>query len=360
MPQRERVAWAQLRVGILVIVSLAIFALGVFFISGQVGFGFLSHRYTLKAYFSTAGNLREGAQVRLAGIAVGNVETLLISPYPEPSRAVEVVMQVTQAYHDQVRADSVATLETFGLLGESYVNISRGSRDQAVIPDGGEVKASEEADIAKVVKNANDVISNLRVLSAKLTDITTQIQGGKGSLGKLIYDQTLYNRLNDTSAKVERLVTQVDNGQGSLGKLLSDETLYQRTTSTIDRLNKVLDDVQHGNGSLAKFMSDPALYDNVNLVVTRADTLLGNINSGQGTLGKLAKDPQLYDRLNETTDHVNVVATRIDQGQGSLGKLSTDPTLYNNLSESSQSLKEFLAEFRKNPKKFLSVKLHIF
>jgi len=358
MPQRERVAWAQLRVGIMAIVSLAIFALGVFFISGQVGF--LSRHYTLKAYFSTAGGLREGAQVRLAGIAVGNVERLRISPYPERKRAVEVVMQVSQEYQDQVRADSVATMETVGLLGESYVDISRGGAGQAVVPEGGEIKTSEEADIKAVVQNANDVISNLRVLSSKLNDITTQIQAGKGSLGKLIYDQSLYNRMSDTTEKVQRLVTRVENGQGTLGKLLSDETLYQRTTSSIDHLNKVLDDVQHGNGSLAKLLSDPSMFDNVNRVVTRADTLLGNINNGQGTLGKLANDPQLYNRLNETADHMNVITTRIDQGQGSLGKLSTDTALYNNLSESSQSIREFLTEFRKNPKKFLTVKVRLF
>jgi len=57
---------------------------------------------------------------------------------------------------------------------------------------------------------------------------------------------------------------------------------------------------------------------------------------------------------------VDTLTARIDQGQGTLGKLSTDPTLYNNLSESSQSLKEFLAEFRKDPKKYLVIRLHIF
>jgi phospholipid/cholesterol/gamma-HCH transport system substrate-binding protein len=358
MPQRERVTWAQLRVGILVIVSLSVFALGVFFISGQIGF--LSRRYTLKAYFSTAAGLRDGAQVRLAGIEVGNVERLLISPYPEPNRAVEVVMRVSRAYQNQIRSDSVAVLETAGLLGESYVEISRGSPGQNVVPNGGEVKTSEEADIKRVVQNANDVISNLRVLSSKLNDITNQIQTGQGSMGKLIYDPGLYNRLNDTTEKVQRLVEKVENGEGTLGKLMSDESLYQRSTATIDRLNQVLDDIQHGKGSLAKFISDPSTVDNINRLVARADTLVDNINTGQGTLGKLAKDPQLYDRMNETTDHMNVVATRIDQGQGSLGKLSTDTALYNNLSESSQSLKEFLTEFRKNPKKYLTLKLRIF
>jgi phospholipid/cholesterol/gamma-HCH transport system substrate-binding protein len=98
----------------------------------------------------------------------------------------------------------------------------------------------------------------------------------------------------------------------------------------------------------------------VNHLVTQANSLVDNINQGQGTLGKLAKDPQLYNRLNETFDHLNTVSTRMDQGQGTLGKLSTDPALYNNLSESSKSLRDFLTEFKKSPKKYLTVKVHIF
>ena len=71
MPQQERVQWAKLRVGVMVIVSLAIFAIAVFFISGQEEF--FTRHYALKAYLSSAGDLREGAQVRLAGISVGNI-----------------------------------------------------------------------------------------------------------------------------------------------------------------------------------------------------------------------------------------------------------------------------------------------
>jgi phospholipid/cholesterol/gamma-HCH transport system substrate-binding protein len=358
MPQRERVRWAQLRVGIMVIVSLVLFAVAIFFISGQVGF--LTSRYVLKAYFSGAAGLREGAQVRLAGIPVGNVSKMRISPYTDPQRAVQVDLKIARPYQSEIRTDSVATVETVGLLGESYVDLTRGTPDHDVIADGGTVKTSEEPDIRAVVQNANDVISNLRVLSAKLNDITTQIQSGKGSIGKLIYDQTLYNKINATTTSVQDLMDRVQRGEGTLGKLVSDETLYNRTVATIDRLNQVVDDVQHGKGSLAKFISDPSVYNNVNKLVNDANTLVTNVNQGHGTLGKLAKDEQLYNRLNETLDHVNVITARIDQGQGTLGKLSTDATLYNNLAASSESLKEFLAEFRKNPRKYLSIKLHIF
>jgi len=358
MPQRQRITWAQLRVGTMVIISLAVLAIGIFFISGQVGF--FSRRYTLKAYISDAAGLREGAQVRLAGVAVGNVERVRISPYNEPTRAVEIVMAVARSYQDQIRTDSKASIETVGLLGESYVNLTRGNPGKEVIPDGGVLNSSEEADIKRVVQNANDVIVNLRVLSTKLNDITGQIQSGKGTLGKVVYDQTLYNRVNKTADTLDRLVTRADQGEGTLGKLMVDETLYKTTLATLDHLNKVIDDVQHGPGSLARFVSDPSVYNNVNHMVAQANSLIEGINQGHGTLGKLATESQLYDRANETFDHFEKISSRMADGQGTLGKFSTDPTLYDNLSESSKSARDFLAEFKKNPKKYLAIKLHIF
>jgi len=358
MPQRKQLTWAQLRVGALVIAGLAVLGVGIFFISGQVGF--FTHRYSLKTYFSSAGSLRQGAQVRLAGIAVGNVEHIRISPYTEPNKAVEIDMRVARNYQDQIRTDSVATVETIGLLGESYVDISRGGPSQPPIANGGVVQSHEEADIKQIVQNANDVVSNLRVLSAKLNDITGQIQHGQGSIGKLIYEESFYNSLNKTANEAQALMTRVEKGRGTLGKLLNDETLYNRAVATVDKVNQVMDQVQHGKGSAAKFINDPSVYNNLNQAAQHANTLMANINEGKGTLGKLAKDPELYNRLNNTVGHVDVIASRIDQGQGTLGKLSTDPTLFNNLVTSSQSLKQFLNEFRTNPRKYMTLHLHIF
>ncbi len=358
MPQQERVAWAQLRVGVMVIVGLTILAVGIFFISGQVGF--FTKRYTLKTYLSEASGLRDGAEVRLAGVAIGNVKTVRISPYTDRSRAVEIVLALSRTYQPEIRTDSLASIETVGLLGESYVNITRGSRSQEMLPEGGVLKSAEGADIKQVVQNADDVIVNLRVLSAQLNNITGQMQAGKGSIGKLIYDQTLYNHLNATAAKLDVMVTNLDGGKGSLGKLMVDETFYNNATSTFDRMNKFLDDLQHGQGSIAKFISDPTVYNNVNHLVAQANSLFDGVNQGRGTLGKLATDSQLYDRANNVFDKVDKISARMADGQGTLGKFSTDPTLYNNLSDTSKSMKDFFTEFRKTPKKYLTLRVHIF
>jgi phospholipid/cholesterol/gamma-HCH transport system substrate-binding protein len=357
MPQRKEIKWSQLRVGILVAVSLVVLAVGVFLISGQMGF--LTRRYTLKAYLSDASGLRQGSPVQLAGIPIGNVKAIHISSYAEPLRAVEIDMDLAKSYQDQIRADSLVSTESAGLLGEKYINISRGSPGQLVLSDGAELKSHEEPDIKQIVQNTNDVISDLRALSMKLTDISNQITTGKGSMGKLIYDPALYNRMNETASAAEKVVDDIEHGQGTLGKLIADEALYRQMSATMDRLESFIEDVQHGKGSAGRFVTDPAVYDNLNKAATKANNFLDNINSDKGTLGRLINDPQLYNHLNETVEHLNSITARMEKGEGTLGLLSTDKTLYNNLSASAESLREFLTEFRKDPKKYLNIRVKV-
>src|SRR5438067_8188455 len=114
MPQHKQISWAQLRVGLLVIVSLTVFAVSIFFISGQVNP--FSSRYTLHTYFASAGGVREGTEVRLAGIPVGNVWRIRMSSSDDPSRAVEIDLRISRQYQNEIREDSVASQETAGLL----------------------------------------------------------------------------------------------------------------------------------------------------------------------------------------------------------------------------------------------------
>lgn len=358
MPQRKQLTWTQLRVGVLIISGLIVLAIGIFFISGQVGF--FTRHYQLKTYFSGAESLRDGAQVRLAGIVVGNVTAIKLSPFTDPSRAVQIDMKLTQKYQNEIRTDSVATIETVGLLGEAYVNISRGGPSAKPIADDGTVQSHEQADMKQIVQNANDVVSNLRVLSNTLNDITQQIQHGQGSIGRLIYDEKFIDNLNNTVTEAQKLMAQVQSGHGTIGKLLADETFYNRTVAALDKVNNVLDEVQRGKGSAAKFINDPSVYNNLEQATKRANSLIASLNESKGTLGKLIKDPSLYNHLDETVQHVDVITGRMDRGEGTLGRLSTDPTMYSNLLTASQSLRQFLTEFRSNPKRYLTLRVHLF
>ncbi|MGH9327986.1 MAG: MlaD family protein [Terriglobia bacterium] len=358
MPQRKELAWRQLRVGMMVGIAIIIIVVAIFFVSGPVGV--LRAHYILKGYFANAQGLKEGSQVQLAGVAVGSVSKIRLSNSTSPNRAVEVMMKISQSFQPDIRRDSVASIQTAGLLGESFVNISRGSPTQPSIPAQGEVNTEQSADIKKVVQNANDVLSNLTTLSSKLNDITNEITTGHGTIGKFIYDPALYNRLNDTVSKLQSTLGQITQGHGTIGQLVSNDALYQKLNSTVDRANSLMDEIQRGQGTLAKLINDPSMYNNLNKTVLEARDLMATINQGKGTLGKLATDPQLYDRMNQSAANISTITGRMAHGQGSLGLLSTNNTLYHNLAESSASLRDFLTEFRKNPKKYLTLRLHIF
>ncbi len=358
MPQRKELTWGQLRVGVMVGVALLIIVVGILFVSGPLGV--LRGHFLLRAYFSEVQGLREGSQVQLAGVPVGSVSRIRLSTSTDPNRAVEVDMKISQGFQHDIRSDSVASIQTAGLLGESFVNITRGSAAQPSLPAQGEVKTEPSADIKKVVQNANDVLSNLTTLSSKLNDITNQITTGHGTIGKFIYDPTLYNRMNDTVTKLQNTLTQITEGHGTIGQLVSSDALYQKLNSTVDRANEMMDQIQHGPGTLAKLINDPSVYNNLNSTLLEAHDLMTGINQGKGTLGKLATNPQLFDRMNQTAANLNTITGRMANGEGSLGLLSTDNKLYQNLAESAASLRDFLAEFRKNPKKYLTLHLHVF
>jgi len=342
----------------MVTVALIILVVAVFFVSGQIGF--VTRKYTLSAYFPSAEGLRPGSQVSLAGIPAGSIKDVRLSDSRDANRSVEVVLSIQRKFQHEIRADSVANETTAGLLGETFIDISRGSLSQPELQDGNEIKTQQEADIKRIEQNANDVISNLNQLSQQLNGITNQITQGKGSIGKLLYDEAFYNRLNQLLTGMQTMVNNLQQGQGTLGKFLVDPTLYDKTVATVDHLNQLVDEVQKGQGTMGRLVADPAVYNQLKDITAKMNTLLDNINKGQGTLGKLVTDQQLYDRVNSTVGHVDSITARMDQGTGTLGKLSTDDTLYRNLSASSQSLREFLDEFRKNPKKYLQIRVHIF
>ncbi len=122
MPSQKQLKWSQLKVGITVLAASITLAILILLMSGTGGI--FTHKITLISYFDNAGGLREGAPVRLQGVDVGNVTKIMVVPDPSRQLApVRVVMKIITKYHQSVRTDSVTTLSTAGVLGETYIDI---------------------------------------------------------------------------------------------------------------------------------------------------------------------------------------------------------------------------------------------
>ena len=359
MPSQKQLKWSQLRVGVTVIFASLTLGLLLFLMSGT-GSLFTS-RITLISYFNNAGGLRVGAPVRLSGVDIGNVVGMqIVADQKKKLTPVEVTMKVTTKYAFNLRRDSICLLRTSGVLGETYVDLDSSQATGPPAQSGDTLATREQADIQDVVVTSQSTLQNMDALLKRADRILAFAESGKGSLGKLIYDPTLYDRFSATVAQFQSIVEQISKGQGSLGALVSRTDAYDKFISTLDKMNAVIDDIHQGKGTAGKIIEDPSLYNNANDTIANIKKLTDDINAGKGTLGKLTKDDELAKKLDTTMTKLSQLVTELEAGQGTAGKLIKDETLYNNLNGTLTETRELLKAIRQDPKKYLSIKLHIF
>ena len=358
MPRQKEIRWSQLKVGILTLASLAVLAAAIFLITGQTGF-FASTMF-IRTYLRDAAGIQSGAPVRLAGVDVGNVTQVNFTGRPELSQSIEIVMEVNRRYEANLRSDSEASLAAEGLLGQRYINISPGRPESPPVGPDGIVPFRETPEFSELVGGSRDLLDNLNVLTSKINAIIATVESGEGTIGKLIYDDSFYRRLDAIAEGGESLFSGVTTGKGTLGRLLSSEELYDHANAAVAKLEDVLTKIESGEGTLAKLIHDPSLYQNADQMVTRASLLMDNVNKGEGTLGKLAQEEELYQRLNSAVAGLDALLAGMRNGEGTVGRLLHDPSLYSNLNSTSEEVRTLIADFRRNPKKFLTIQFKIF
>jgi len=348
-----------LRVGITVLVALITLAVLIFLMTGTTGL--FTKKIVIHAFVDNAGGLRVGAPVRLEGVDIGNVSGIRVSTNP-PSKTtpVEINMKITTKFKESMSSACELALTTAGVLGEVFVDLNCTQAKGRPLENGDTLATRATPQLQDVVRASQSTLENVNVLVKQLSDILNFIQSGKGSIGKIIYDPSLYDRASATLSDLQHVADQINSPKSSIGLLINSDELYQKVNGAIDNLNKIIDEVNNGHGTVGKFLKDPALYDNVNKMVAGANQLVGDVNAGKGTLGKLAKDQALADRLDNTITRLNSIVDRLDKGEGSAGKFLKDPALYDNSNDLLVETRNLIKAVRQNPKKYLTIYLKIF
>jgi phospholipid/cholesterol/gamma-HCH transport system substrate-binding protein len=361
MARGKQLTWSELRVGLFVLVGLLILAVAIFYVTGA---GVWGPKYRLKTFLPEVSGLATGAPVRLDGVEIGNVERISLVPRehgkpPDKMHNIQVDMRLDRRYQQDILTDSVATLVTEGLLGNRYVNIQRGYTGTP-LKDGQAVPGGEEKAIKEVVERSADVLANLTALSQDVQDLIAGVREGRGTLGKLLTDDQAYRHLNSILAKGDEIASTVQQGKGTIGKLVMTDEMGNKVERTVDQVNTMLADLRAQKGTLGKLLYDPTLYDQAKEAISNSNTMLGDVRAGKGTLGKLVTDETLYNKLRDTSSNLAEATSKMNKNDNTVGKLFSDPQLYDNLTAATADLRAFLAEFRKNPKKFLTVRLTVF
>ena len=265
----------------------------------------------VNALFSNVQDLKVGDRVKMAGVEVGRVQDIQLT-----NNKVLVMMKVRPAA--QVKTDSIATIKFTGLLGQNFVSVDFGTPQGEALKDDQYVATAEQADLSAMMQKIDNVASGVENLTKSFTGF--KIDTLVGPLRDFINanKDPLTVTISNVQALSSEISSQVSQGKGTLGKLIKDESLYNTALSTVSNLQDTATEIKS--------------------TVADARKIVDQVNSGQGTVGKLVKDDKLYRETTEAMTNLKEILQKVNQGQGTVGKLVNDQEFYKNAKLTLQKL----------------------
>ncbi|MDQ3068645.1 MAG: MlaD family protein [Acidobacteriota bacterium] len=346
MARTKSLAWPQLKIGIIGVVAILMASMLILAVGGQAGFWW--ERYTLKTRFANAAGMKPGAVVRLAGKDIGKVTAVDFA-----GREIEIGMDIHEDVKPLITTESRASMGSLSLLGEPIVEISAATSGTPLASGSYVPSTPASGSIAEVAATAQTTLGEANKLLLGITE-------GKGSVGKLFTDEQLYADTTSLVNAAEAVVRDMQRGKGTLGQLAQNPAAYKSLEASLRNLDAVTSRINRGEGSLGRLLNDDAMAKSISSASANMDAITGRLNRGEGTAGKLLTDDALFTRMTELTSRFEKLAAGLEKGEGTAGALLKDKQLYENMTKTMGELSGLVAEIRKDPKKYLNIRVSIF
>ncbi|HEY6169579.1 MAG TPA: MlaD family protein [Verrucomicrobiae bacterium] len=272
--------------------------------------------YRLHGYFNNVMDLKEGDPVKLAGFPIGRVQKVRIA-----EGKVEVLMKINRGV--DVRTDSKATIRFSGLMGQNFVSIDFGSPNAPKLLDDQNITTTETSDFGQLMSKLEGVATGVENLTKSFSG--ESFQNLLGPFTDFLKENN--PRITAILGNMQNVSGTMADGKGTVGKLINDPTLYNSALSAVSNLNSTAGDVQ-------KLLAD------AQGMVGDARNVVAGINKGEGTLGKLSRDEALYNETTSAMTNLKEIMEKINQGQGSVGKLVNDESLFKNVKMTLQKVEK--------------------
>lgn len=336
MSSKRRDSFSEAIVGIFM---LAVLALLVYFTIVISGVDMLGGRSLVEARvtFTDVGGLKDQDNVMYRGTKVGKVERIVLG-----EKDLTVVMEIDR---DVVLRDGYRiAVCNLSMLGGNYLLLEEGrgeKLDLASTVFRGETPTDWMRDISSIAKNINaitgggelkTIVTNLAAASESVKVVAGRLERGEGTVGKMLSsDTTLWDGVEMTATNLAAITTDLRQGRGTIGKLMTDDSVHDNLDKTLANIAEISGRLERSEGFLGKLLAkdDPVYGDfsaavksfreageslDTGAIVTSATNLLSNLNSvavkidkGEGTLGKLINDKAVHEEIEGLTRDVRQV-----------------------------------------------------
>ncbi len=284
--------------------------------------------YPLHALFKNVHELKVGDPVKLAGVPVGRVEQVMLT-----NDQVQVTLRLRKDV--VVRTDSKARIKFTGLMGQNFIALDFGSEKGVPLEPGKFIQTEESSDLSETLAKIDNVAGGIE-------NITRSFSGDQinNLLGPLT-DFLKQNRepLTLTIGNLRSISDQIAQGRGTIGRLIREDTLHTTAVNTLSNFDATATEVRSAiEEGRAVIANAKTISSNINLTLARANEIVEGVQAGKGTLGLLVKDEKLYTETSEAMANMREIMQKINRGQGSVGRLVNDESLFKNAKLTLQKL----------------------
>jgi len=248
-------------VGLFVIGGFFLFALGLFWIGDRRLL--FTESLELQTEFANLSGLKAGSKVMVSGMDAGEVLTIQVPS--GPGRKFVVRFRVVSSFRPILRTDSVASIQVEGLVGSKVLQVETGTEAGATVASGATLPSREPLEIGAVIQQSVDMIRKIdgavdEVEARIIKTIDTVGSVGEQAQKLVVNTGDDINELLEAGKKitagVNTVVGDIQKGRGLAGKLLTDEKIYPRIENTVKSVETATQNVTQATGDIRKMVAD--------------------------------------------------------------------------------------------------------
>jgi phospholipid/cholesterol/gamma-HCH transport system substrate-binding protein len=289
------------RVGLFFLLGLALIWVTFETLSG--GKVFKDKGYQLIAGFESLQSLKEGDEIRMAGVKVGEVAKTRLA---DSGRRAEAILRIDSNIH--VKNDATATIVMSGLIGTNFISIDLGTATAPALPPGAEIRTESTPDLGAVMKQLSSIGKKLETALGSIGDAVNGDGKSPGLFKKidtLVTDNS--DKISVTMTNLQQVTDKLNKGEGTLGRLINDPKMHDELLATVGEIKSAATDAKN--------------------FVANAQAIIDQVKAGKGAIGALVFDEKIGNDIRTTTKNLRDISDKIARGEGTLGKLLTDDSL---------------------------------
>jgi phospholipid/cholesterol/gamma-HCH transport system substrate-binding protein len=300
-PQQLR--WSNLKVGIVLMIGLIIFVFIVSIVGTEQNI--FTSTYSVKLFVTNVHGLVNGAMVTLGGLKVGYVTDLRFETR-DSVNGVEVTATILSKYQSSITSSTMAQIKTIGLLGDKYIDLSIGNRNEQAVAENAFIPIIESFDIETAGPQFKSALADFTELMGSARRIAASVEKGEGSLGKLVKRNDVALGMERFLASLNGAMAAVEKKRGLLGRLVYDDSLSRGVSEVSSNLRSITGQIRKGQGTMGKLIMEDDLYRHLSSFTSRADSLMARAANDSSNVSKFIGDGRFYTQMNSLMKDLNL------------------------------------------------------